>query len=106
MTLAIGYHPVAAAEVVRAAAWYENETAGLGDRFLDAIEATVLRGSRWPNVGQPVVITPDGAVVDRKLPVGGFPWAIGYEVTDDTLLVLAVFHQHREPEYWIDRTSD
>ena len=43
---------------------------------------------------------------NRKLPVGGFPWAIGYEVTEEQLLVLAVFHQHREPEYWIDRTSD
>jgi plasmid stabilization system protein ParE len=106
VTLEIGYHPAAAAELVRAAAWYENETAGLGDRFLDAIEAAVLRGGRWPNVGKPVVITPDGAVVNRKLPVGGFPWAIGYEVTDETLLVLAAFHQHREPEYWIDRTSD
>jgi plasmid stabilization system protein ParE len=105
VTLEIGYHPAAAAEVVSATAWYENESAGLGDRFLDAVEASVLRCSRWPKVGKPVVITPDGAVVNRKLPVGGFPWAVGYEVTDEQLLVLAVFHQHREPEYWIDRTS-
>lgn len=106
MTLEVGYHPAAAAEVVGAAAWYENESAGLGGRFLAAVEAAVLRGSRWPNVGKPVVITPDGAIVNRKLPVGGFPWAVGYEVTDETLLVLAVFHQHREPGYWIDRSSD
>ncbi len=51
------------------------------------------------------MIEPDGAVVNRKLPVGGFPWAIGYEVTDEKLFVLAVFHQHRKPEYWTDRTS-
>jgi plasmid stabilization system protein ParE len=106
VSLELGYHPAAAAEVVGAAAWYEHESAGLGDRFLDAVEATVLRGRRWPNVGKPVVVSPDGAVVNRKLPVRGFPWAIGYEVTDETLLVLAVFHQHREPAYWIDRTSD
>lgn len=105
MTLEIRYHPAAAAEVVSAAAWYENETAALGDRFLGAVEATLLRGSRWPNAGKPVVIAPDGAIVNRKLPVGGFPWAIGYEVTDEQLLVLAVFHQHRSPDYWIDRTS-
>lgn len=105
MTLEIGYHPAAASEVVSATAWYEHESAGLGDRFLDAVEAAVLRCSRWPNVGKPVVITPDGAVVNRKLPVGGFPWAIGYEVTEEQLLVLAVFHQHREPKYWIDRAS-
>lgn len=65
----------------------------------------MLRCRRWPNVGKPVVVTPDGTVVNRKLPVGGFPWAVGYVVTDEQLLVLAVFHQHREPEYWINRTS-
>ncbi len=48
------------------------------------------------------MIEPDGAVVNRKLPVGGFPWAVGYEVTDEKLFVLAVFHQHRKPEYWTD----
>lgn len=80
MTLEIGYHPAAAAEVVSATAWYEHESAGLGDRFLDAAEASVLRCSRWPNVGQPVVITPDGAVVYRKLPVGGFPSELWLDV--------------------------
>ena len=105
MTFEVGYHPAAAAAVVSETAWYENESAGLGDRFLAAVEASVLRCSRWPNVGTPVVISPDGAVVNRKLPVGGFPWAIGYDVTDERLLVLAVFNQRREPEYWIDRAS-
>ena len=104
MTRKIEYHPLAAAEVVRAEAWYEKETAGLGDRFLTAVEATVVRGSRWPNAGRPVVIAPDGTVVNRKMPVGGFPWAVGYEVTDEKLFVLAVFHQHRKPAYWTDRT--
>lgn len=105
MSLEIGFHALAAAEVVRAEAWYENESAGLGDRFLAAVEATVVRASRWPNAGKPVVTAPDGAVVNRKMPVGGFPWAVGYEVTDEKLFVLAVFHQHREPDYWANRTS-
>ncbi len=53
MTRKIEYHPLAAAEVVRAEAWYEKETAGLGDRFLAAVEATVVRGSRWPTSASP-----------------------------------------------------
>lgn len=104
MSLDVEYHPLAAEEVVRAEAWYESEAAGLGDRFLTAVESTVGRCSRWPNAGRPVVIALDGAVVNRKMAVGGFPWAVGYEVTDATVLVLAVFHQRRRPEYWSDRT--
>lgn len=105
MTRQIEYLPLAAAEVVRAEAWYEKETAGLGDRFLAEVEATVGRGSRWPNAGRAVVIAPDSSVVNRVMTVGGFPSAVGYEVTDEKLFVLAVFHQHRKPEYWTDRTS-
>jgi len=105
VSLDVEYHPLASLEIVSAEDWYEKEIAGLGDRFLAAIEATVKRAIRWPNAGRPVVIAPDGTIVNRKTPVGSFPWAVGYEVTDDKLLVLAVFHQHRKPDYWTDRTS-
>lgn len=105
MSLEVEYHPLAADEVVNAEDWYETESAGLGDRFLAAVEATVKRESRWPTAGRPNVIAADGTVVNRKTPVGGFPWAVGYEVADDKLFVLVVFHQHRKPDYWTDRTS-
>jgi plasmid stabilization system protein ParE len=105
LSLDVEYHPAAAAEVVVAQAWYENESTGLGDRFLAAFEAAVRRAMRWPKSGRPVEIAPDGTIVNRKTPVGGFPWAVGYEVSDDKLIVLAVFHQHRRPDYWTDRTG-
>ncbi len=56
-------------------------------------------------VRNPVAVSDDGMVLNRKVPVGGFPWAVGYEVVDETLLVLAVFHQRRRPGYWTIRNS-
>lgn len=99
----VEYRPSAAAEIAAAEDWYERQNEGLGDRVLAAAEETVNRASRSPNAGTPVTISDDGMVINRKMPTGGFPWAIGSELTDDTLSVLAVFHQRRKPGYWTTR---
>lgn len=103
MSLGLAYHPLAAAELVDAQAWYEQQNPGLGDRFLAAFEATLKRVSSCPHAGTPVAFDDDGAIVNRKTRIGGFPWAVGYEVADDIVIVLAVFHQHRHPDYWTTR---
>jgi hypothetical protein len=103
VSLDVEYHPLAAAEIVNAEDWYEQQVRGLGDRFLAAVESTLKRVSRWPNAGIPVTVADDGTVVNRKAAVGGFPWAVGYEVANDTVYVLAVFHQSRKPDYWTSR---
>ncbi len=80
MSLGVGFHPLAAVEIVDAEFWYEQQSEGLGDRSLGAVEATAMRVSRWPNVGAPVMVADDGTIINRKIPVGGFPWVVGYEV--------------------------
>lgn len=103
MSLEVSYHPLAATKFVDAQAWYEQQMPALGDRFLAAVEATVERILSWPNAGTPVVVDHDGAVTNRKTPIGGFPWAVGYEVADSIVIVLAVFHQRRRPDHWTTR---
>jgi len=103
LSLEVRYHPLAATELVDAQAWYEQQISALGVRFLAAVEATVERILSWPNAGTPVVVDNDGAVVNRKARIGGFPWVVGYEVVGDIVIVLAVFHEHRRPDYWKTR---
>jgi hypothetical protein len=62
--------------------------------------------SRWPNAGTPVNVADDGTIQTRNVATDAFPYAVGYEVNNDTLTVLAVFHQHRRPRYWADRHPD
>ena len=42
----------------------------------------------------------------RRLTLSRFPYKLLYSVESDHLYIVAVAHQHREPTYWIDRTSE
>lgn len=103
MSLGIEYHDLVDTDLEHAWTWYEDQERGLGDRFLDAIHATVVRSSRWPNAGAPVLRNDDDEVVERKLPTSGFPYAVRYRILDDRLIVMAVLHQHRHPDFGTDR---
>ena len=105
MSVSVEFHPLAADEISWAEDWYERQRVGLGERFLEVVEATVTRASRSPRTGTPVVVDQQGSVRVRKMSVGGFPWALAYEITDESIVVLAAFHQRRRPDYWLERSE-
>jgi plasmid stabilization system protein ParE len=45
----------------------------------------------------------DDEIIERKLPANGFPYAVRYRILDDRLIVMAVLHQHRHPDFGTDR---
>ena len=96
----LAFHPDALVEFEAAARHYERQQAGLGSRFVDAVEmalATILDAPlTWP------VLAED---VRRKL-VRVFPYAILYAADADGVLVLAVMHCHQRPGYWRERIGD
>ena len=80
------------------AAWYyEQQVPGLGDIFLDKVNAATLdiaqHPYRWP------VIHPN---IHRRL-VHRFPYGLYYRVDQDEIVIIAVAHLHRHPTYWIER---
>lgn len=103
MTLSVDYHALARSDLYATWAWYEDQQSGLGDRFAAAVDAVVLRASRWPNSGSPTVRDEDDEIIERRLATPGFPYAVRYRVTEGTLLVMAVAHQHRRLHFAADR---
>jgi hypothetical protein len=71
-------------------------TRAFGDRFLAAVEASLARIGDWPEaaplVGGPVL---DAAV--RSAPLWRYPYRIVYVVYDESIRVVAVAHNRREP---------
>jgi plasmid stabilization system protein ParE len=103
VSLRVEYHELVDLDLLNAWTWYEDQEDGLGDRFLGAIHATVGRASRLPNAGRPVLRNDNDEIIERKVPTDGFPYAVRYRIQGDRLLVMAVLHQSRHPDFGNNR---
>ena len=74
--------------------------AGLGSRFLTAVEDALAGVTEWPRAA-PVWL--ESPVEIRRARVRGFPYHITYLVDDATIWVLALAHDRCEPGYWHGR---
>ena len=83
----------ALAEYIAAGHYYNQQVPGLGAAFADEIEAGTRRIAR-PRAWR--IVEDD---VHRYL-VNRFPYGIYYTISDDTIVIWAVKHLHREPDYW------
>jgi plasmid stabilization system protein ParE len=89
-------------EIAEAASFYENVSDGLGSEFLNDVQRVgeVLR--RYPAIG-----TPSRRGL-RFVRLSRFPFNIFYHFAEDTdeVVVVAVAHEKRKPDYWRERLSD
>jgi hypothetical protein len=94
----------AAREIEEAAAWYENEQAGLGASFIDAFEAAIQL-LREPN---PPLTTVEGEAAahgGKKLILHRFPFSLITVEQNHIIIVVALAHHSRKPGYWTDRIN-
>jgi len=84
-------------EMIEAAVYYEAQVPGLGDAFLAKIDSAVRdireRPTAWPAIGGDI----------RKRLVHRFPYAVLYRVDPEEVVVVAIMHQRRRPDYWVGR---
>jgi plasmid stabilization system protein ParE len=86
-------------EAHEAARWYEREKPGLGGEFLDALRDALKRIQDGP-LHFPPLETLDSARHLRWCLLDRFSYLIVFEVRTDEVLVLAVAHTSRQPNYW------
>lgn len=91
------FHPEAEQEFIAAAFRYETEVPGLGQRFYAEVRAATAVLLQYPDIGSPI-----GDEL-RKFVLEQFPYDLIYAHVSDTVYILAVAHQHREPGYWSTR---
>ena len=91
--------PEAEQELLQAQAWYESKIPGLGFEFARAADAAIASACRHPQGYMRI----DGDF--RRVLLRKFPYALIYLPSPDELLVVAFFHQQREPGAWLERLS-
>ena len=89
-------------EATEAACWYEDRQRALGTEFLDAYSRALQEIEKQPDrFGGMETI--DSSHDFRRCLLRRFPYAIVYEVLPDEVVILAVAHVGRRPNYWIGR---
>ena len=81
-------------ELARARRWYDDRRAGVGDELVACVDAVI----------QQAVIAPETCArvhrEVRRVLVRRFPYGVFFLAEDDRIVVLAIFHAHRDPAVW------
>lgn len=81
-------------ELENAAEWYHQHRVGLDASFLIEIRLALARIRAFPNAWTRV------SRRCRRCRLNRFPYGIIYQIRDDTILVIAIAHLNRRPDFW------
>ena len=84
-------------ELDQAMAWYDEQRPGLGSELAVEVRQSIGRAMASPEM-YPLV-----SKSMRRCSVHRFPYSVIYGTEPDLLIVAAIMHTHRKPDYWVDR---
>ena len=87
----------AAQELDDAVNYLELEFEGLGGRFESEVKRALHLIARHPQAW----VVERGEI--RKCVLHKFPYKVLYSIESNYIFIIAIAHQHREPDYWINR---
>jgi len=93
MACKIAFSLRAQKDIYESVTWYEEQQIGLGDRFVDTIDAAF----------NTISLNPEAFLKKknqlRQMPVSEFPYVIVYKIENEHVVnVLRVFHTSRNPK--------
>ena len=94
------FHPEALEEYMQASSFYADISHELAEAFIESIETGIEQILENPEAWQ--IVKEDM----RRHLVNRFPFGIYYCIEEETILIYAVMHMSREPEYWTRRTRE
>lgn len=93
----IFFLPGAEADYQEALHWYQERSPRVADKFEAALESALNRiaegPERWPLLDD----------IHRFVLFKRFPYSLVYRIEEDLVVVVAVAHARRKPEYWKNR---
>ena len=95
--MTVRFLEVARDELREAIQFYEAQRSGLGKEFRGEIQSTLERIKHFPDAWSSL------SKNTRRCRTRRFPYGVIYRVKSEEILVVAIAHLHRRPEYWKDR---
>ena len=93
----IKYHEAAEEELLNEIGYLELQAKGLGRRFQEEVRRAERLLGQFPESAEQI------APGIRKHALRNFRYSLIYAIEKDCLLILAVAHHRRRPEYWARR---
>ncbi len=93
----ISFLSIAHLELLDAIEYYNEQSEGLGYEFANEVRNTIKRISLHPKAWTKL------SNRTRRCRCNRFPYGILYQIREKELLIVAIMHLHREPDYWKDR---
>jgi plasmid stabilization system protein ParE len=93
----IRFLDIASLELDDARDFYNLEKEGLGDDFWQEVKHTLNSITVFPEAWHPLSLR------TRRCRLRRFPYGVIYQIRKDELLIIAVAHLHRKPDYWKKR---
>jgi plasmid stabilization system protein ParE len=86
-------------ELAEAVEFYNDRRSGLGDDLAAEVERAIDRVLHSPRA------CPQVSANVRRCHVPRFPYGLLYQIRGQEILIVAVMHSRRDPEYWKERLS-
>ncbi len=97
--MSYSFHPAAQAEHLENVSYYERQHPGLGALYLTdftfTMDAVCSAPQRYLVVDAPI----------RQARLKRFPFHVLYRFEQDDVLILAIAHYRRKPNYWKERKA-
>ena len=95
----VRFAELAKLEFDEARAWYRDIRTELGSAFAAEVRTATQRMAHMP------LMYPLEVGDIRRCVLRQFPYTLRYAVRGAVIVVIAVSHQHRAPDYWVYRVS-
>jgi len=95
--MTVKFHPNAEAEFLNAVEYYEDVQNNLGYEFASEVYGTIERVKDFPLAWQKMTSKTRRCLTNR------FPFGVIYFIKDDVLIIVAVMHLSKKPNYWKER---
>ena len=99
MSAVLDFLPEAKCDAEEATRFYERRIPGLGARFRAEVESVCAAIVRQP------LLWSERAGGYRRVNIPGFPYYVAYFIRNERIVVAAVGHAARHPDYWKARAG-
>ena len=86
-------------EFLKEVVYYDDRERGLGAEFAQEVEEATARALAFPLSGSPATKNTKRVYLKR------FPFSIVYRSDREGIVIFAVSHNSRKPEYWLERAE-